>query len=216
MGLFDILGTKSVAFSPCVRCMTVAANRERRLPMSSPELHDIHLLGRVATGDREAFTELFDRHSPLVLGVLVRMLHRRDEAEDALQEAFLQAWKQAPSFDPERASARGWLLMLARSRALDRLRSERSRDRREEAVAAETATASIEPTGTSQLEEEERQGEISSALDGLSTSQRECIELAYFEGLTHSQVAERLGQPLGTVKSRILLGMGKLRLAMGG
>ena len=124
--------------------------------MSGSELHDVHLLGRVAAGDREAFAELFDTHSPLVLGVLVRMLGNRAEAEDVLQEAFLQAWRQADRYDPERATPRGWLLTLARSRALDGLRSDKARQRREETVWLDDETSSSEPVGTRHLEQNER------------------------------------------------------------
>ena len=172
-------------------------------------------MGRVAGGDREAFAAIFDRHSPIVLGMLLRMLRRHDLAEEILQEAFLQAWKQAESYRPERASPKGWLLLLARSRALDRIRSATARGRREQAVYADELLPSTEsPRGTRRLEEKERSGQLSQALEVLPAEQRKCIELAFFEGLTHRQVAERTGEPLGTVKSRIALGMNKLRQAL--
>ena len=184
--------------------------------MSSTERQDLLLLGRVARGDSDDFTELFDRHSPVVLGILMRMLGNRAESEEILQEAFLQAWRQAGRYDPRRASPCGWLIMLARSRALDRLRSDRARVQREETVYRDSQeSARVEsPVGTKKIEAEESRRTIVEALRLLPEEQRQCIELAFFDGLSHSQVASRLEQPLGTVKSRILLGMNKLREAM--
>lgn len=169
---------------------------------------DVLLLGRIRAGDRDAFAALFDRHAPVVLGLLLRILGSRPEAEEVLQEVFLQAWRQAERYDPARATPRGWLVVLARSRALDLVRSRESRKRRE----AETGAApDVAPVGTGSLEERERRLQVSSALGTLPSEQRRCIELAFFEGLTHTQIADRLDAPLGTVKSRIHLGMNKLR-----
>lgn len=185
------------------------------LPMQSrPDGDDSVLLSRIAAGDGDALTELFDRHSPVVLGLLVRIVGGRAEAEEVLQEVFLQAWMQADRYDEERATPRGWLLMLARSRALDRLRRREAQRRREDEAAEEGAGAAVIPMGTARLEAAERRGRIGAALGILSPEQRHCIELAFFEGLTHTQIAERLQAPLGTVKSRILLGMNKLRQAL--
>ena len=183
--------------------------------MEAAALEDIRLMGRVAGGDREAFAALFDRHSPVVLGMLVRMMRRHDVAEEILQEAFLQAWERAATYRPERATPKGWLLLMARSRALDRIRSATARGRREKAVYANETLASVAtPRGTERLEAEERSGLLGQALAVLPAEQRKCIELAFLEGLTHRQVAERTGEPLGTVKSRIALGMNKLRQAL--
>jgi RNA polymerase sigma-70 factor (ECF subfamily) len=184
--------------------------------MISTEFRDIQLMGRVAAGDQTAFADLFDRHSPVVLGVLIRMLRRRELAEEVLQEAFLQAWDQAGRYEPERATPRSWILMLARSRALDRLRSSQARGRREEAISAEHPwNVEVAPVGTEKLEATERSRQVAQALDGLPRDQRTCIELAFFGGLTHTQIAQRLEIPLGTIKSRIALGMRKLRNTMG-
>ncbi len=175
--------------------------------------NETDLLRRIATGDGDALSRVFELHSPVVLGMLVRILGSRAEAEEILQETFLQVWMQAERYEESRSSPRGWVLMLARSRALDRLRRRESSRRREEEVSGESVV-SIRPTGTERLEAAERKSLVSSALGVLSPEQRDCIELAYFEGLTHTQIAERLSAPLGTVKSRILLGMNKLRQAL--
>ena len=184
------------------------------IPVLNPELQDAHAIGQVAEGNEEAFARLFDRHSPPVLGMLIRILGGRGEAEEVLQEVFLQAWQQAERYDPARASPAGWLLMLARSRALDRIRSRDAQRRREREVEREKHSLSHRPVGTQRLEAAERERAVESALDRLPDEQRTCIELAFFEGLSHTQIAERLEAPLGTVKSRVLLGMKKLRQAL--
>lgn len=179
-------------------------------PAPPPEPADLDLVERLAEGDEAALAALYDRYASLVLGFLVRLLGAAGEAEEVLQEVFLQAWRQADRYRRELASPRGWLLMLARSRALDRLKSAQASRRREEAVVAE-GPRSMAPVGSERLEGEERRQCVRSALGGLPPSQREAIELAFFEGLSHTEIAARLGAPLGTVKSRVLLGMRKLR-----
>jgi len=182
--------------------------------MSGAPGRDEDLVRRTAAGDADAFAALFDRHSPRVLGFLIELLRSRGEAEEVLQEVFLQAWRRAGRYDPDRGSVPGWLLLLARSRALDRIRSRRSRVRREQAVDEDERSAGRggePPVGTRRLEQEERTRQVFSALGELPDEQRRAVELAFFEGLSHSQIARRLEAPLGTVKSRILLGMKKLR-----
>lgn len=176
---------------------------------------DARLLDAVAAGDADALAYLFDRHGAAVLGVLTRMLGRAGEADEVLQEVFLWLWKHPRRYDPSRSSLRGWLLVLARSRALDVLRADRSRRVREEGVERERPTVH-EPVPLQDLEQREAQRRLQRALGTLPDEQRRCIELAFFAGLSHSQIAARLQQPLGTVKSRIQLGMAKLRVALGG
>lgn len=176
--------------------------------------HDIELARRARQGDRDAFAQVFDEQAPLVLGVLLKILHRRAVAEEVLQDVFLQAWRRLDTFDPERGTLRAWLVTMARSRALDHLKSAKARGAREERVGKhETATVE-EPVGTRELELSEDRHRIRSALASLPAEQREAIELAYFGGLTHSQLAARLDAPLGTVKSRVKLGMTKLKAAL--
>lgn len=186
---------------------------------SAPELPDANLMSQVAAGDADAFALVFDRHSPAALGLLIQMLHRRAEAEEILQEVFLQVWRRAGDYDPGRASLRGWILVLARSRALDRVRSRRARLGREAATVEDRERLrggrDAEPVGTARLEARERSRQMFAALGELPEAQRRAVELAFFEGLTHSQIAQRVQAPLGTVKSRVLLGMKKLRHALG-
>lgn len=181
--------------------------------MAADEPEDEALARRVADGDRGAFAALYDRHAPQAFGLLVRMLGRRSEAEEMLQEVFLQVWRDAGRYRRRAASLRGWILMIARSRAIDRLRSRGARERREAATVERDppAPASLGPSGPERLEDRERRTRVSAALGALPPEQRRAIECAFFEGLSHRQAAERLGLPLGTVKSRILLGMRKLR-----
>ena len=175
---------------------------------------EVDLMSRVAGGDGDALARLFEVHAPVALGLLVRILGRKSEAEEVLQEVFLQVWTQADHYDAGRATPRGWILMLARSRALDRLRRRGSMQRREEAAVEEAREVEAPPVGTERLESRERRHRIHSALELLTPEQRRCSELAFFEGLTHTEIAKRLEAPLGTVKSRILLGMNKLRQAL--
>jgi RNA polymerase sigma-70 factor (ECF subfamily) len=168
---------------------------------------------RVAEGDGAAFAELFDGHSPIVLGFLVRLLRHRGLAEEVLQETFLQAWLQAGNYRPELGTPRGWLLLIARSRALDCLRRETSRGRREETLS-QNGPRRMDPVGTERLEEIERKERVRDGLAQLPEAQQTCLALAFNEDLSHSEIARRLSTPLGTVKSRVRLGMRKLGVVL--
>lgn len=173
------------------------------------------LLARIADGDTGAFEELFDRCSGMVLALLLPLLGRRETAEEVLQETFLQVWREAGRYRSRRASARGWLTVLARSRARDRLRSSRARAVREEAVVRLGVLALAEEPGAGEsLEVRDRRRLLTAALAAISPEQRQAVELAFFAGLSQRQVAGRLGLPLGTAKSRILLGLKKMRRAL--
>jgi RNA polymerase sigma-70 factor (ECF subfamily) len=175
-----------------------------------PAATDTDLVAQVALGSEAALSQFYDRYSGPVLGLLTRMLGGGGEAEEVMQEVFLQVWRQAERYRPQLASPRGWLLMMARSRALDRIKACAAVRRREELVLEDTPETEL-PLGSRRLEQAERSAQVRQALVGLPADQRQAIELAFFAGLTHSQIAERLGAPLGTIKSRVLLGMRKLR-----
>src|SRR5712692_6180663 len=167
---------------------------------------DEALLRRVAAGDARALRQLYDRCAPAALALALRILRNRAEAEDTLQDAFIEAWKRARTFDARRGSATAWLLAIARSRALDRLRAKGSADRAAQAAAREE----ILPRALEPAEERQERELLQRALSALPPEQRETLELAYFEGLTQSEIAARTGDPLGTVKTRCRLALDKL------
>lgn len=175
------------------------------------------LLKAVAGGEAAAFERLYDLYSPTVYGLLLRVSGEAAEAADLLQETFVQAWQNASRYDPSRGSEIAWLLTIARSRAIDRIRARRTRSTREDEAAKEISATgrSVEVRGASEaVELREARELVSAALRELPAEQREVIELAYFEGKTHSEIAAQLGQPLGSVKTRIQLGMKKLRVRL--
>jgi RNA polymerase sigma-70 factor (ECF subfamily) len=165
------------------------------------------MLDRVIARDPNALGELYDTHSRLLFGLILRILKNRDEAEDVLQEVFVQAWTRATTYQPAFGSPTGWLVSIARNRAIDRLRANAVRGRASEST-------SMSPTGEtpeSQASLGEQQLDIKRALDALPPEQRDLIEQAYFLGFTHSELAARCSLPLGTVKTRIRSGMQALR-----
>jgi RNA polymerase sigma-70 factor (ECF subfamily) len=174
---------------------------------------DASLLQRMAAGDELALGTLYDRWHQLVHAVVARIVRGRGEIDDVVEEAFWQAWRQASRFDQGRGSVRTWLLTIARSRALDRVRAvkrlhEEPLDGEHAEVAAQ-ATAESDPGRDA--EATERRVVVLAALAELPPEQREALELGYFGGLSQSEIAERTGQPLGTIKTRIRLAMQKLR-----
>jgi RNA polymerase sigma-70 factor (ECF subfamily) len=171
-------------------------------------------LAAVAGGDAAAFEALYDRHSPLLYGLLLRILGSTEDAQEVLQETFVKAWTKAAMFDPSRGSETAWLISMARSRAIDRLRARKVRVERENDAGREISIQSSfvdSRSGADVAERSEERTAVRGALAELPEAQRIALELAYFEGLSQSEIAERLGQPLGTVKTRMQLGMKKLR-----
>jgi RNA polymerase sigma-70 factor (ECF subfamily) len=176
---------------------------------------DLALLRRVAVRDEAALAELYDRYASLLLAVTRRILGAAAEAEEVLQDAFFQVWLQADRYNPSRSSVSTWLVLIARSRALDRLRSRRSLERATTAAAAEPAPpADASSGGEARVLNAERSARVRSALDELPAEQRDVLELAFFGGLSQSEIAATTGAPLGTVKTRALLAMKKLRQAL--
>jgi len=174
---------------------------------------DLSLVKRMAAGDDQALGALYDRWHPIVHGVVARLLRQPDDVDDVVEETFWQAWRQASRFDPTRGAVQTWLLTIARSRALDRVRS--LRRRREEPLEGADGQVVVQQAGTSDpgldAEASERRRIVVTALSGLPAEQREALELGYFSGLSQTEIAERTGQPLGTVKTRMRLAMQKLR-----
>ncbi|HZH90696.1 MAG TPA: sigma-70 family RNA polymerase sigma factor [Pyrinomonadaceae bacterium] len=170
---------------------------------------DTELLHAVARGDESALAAIYDRYNSILLGLLLRILHSRVEAEDVLQEVFLQIWQRAANFDEARGRAFTWMVTLARSRAIDRLRALQSRQRADD-TALRDAPEAVGDAGDDVYHGEQREI-VRAALAEIPEEQRRALLLAYFEGLTQSEIAERLGQPLGTVKTRMRSGMSKLR-----
>ncbi len=176
---------------------------------------DRPLMARVEARDADALAELYDRHAARLLGLARRVLGDGGEAEEVLQEVFLFVWKSAGSFDPARGHALTWLLIVTRSRAIDRLRARRGVSRPEVRSLEDLAE---EPASGDDVEARSagRQWETlcRSAVRELPADQRHALELAYFDGLTHQEIAERTSTPLGTVKTRVRLGLMKLRERM--
>jgi RNA polymerase sigma-70 factor, ECF subfamily len=174
------------------------------------------LIARIAAGDREAFSRLYDLLAPTAFGLIRRVLRDPEAAADVLQEVFWQVWREAPQYDPKRGSPEAWLIMRAKTRAIDRLRSMRRRDRTFVAPVDESvAQGGDGPVPNPAVVAEDR-GLVRTALAQLPEPQRRVIELAFFEGLTQSEIATRLGEPLGTVKTRARLGLERLRGALRG
>jgi RNA polymerase sigma-70 factor, ECF subfamily len=171
---------------------------------------DAELIRATARGDEAAFASLYDRFSPILFGLLLRILHSRAEAEDVLQEVFLQVWQQARAFDSTRGRAFTWMVTLARSRAIDRLRAVDSRDR-----AARRSVEDAPPTvnfedASDEAVRAERAEAVRGALAELPEEQQQVLLLAYLGGMSQTEIAEAKNQPLGTVKTRTRAGLKKL------
>lgn len=179
--------------------------------VTSSEPDPADLIARCAAGDQSALARLYDSTAAHVHGLALRILADRELAEEITGDVYLQVWRSAASYDARRGNPLAWLLTITRSRAIDRLRATAG-DRRQTApfeLGLKTASPEPNPEETSTLAQRGRF--VRAALDRLSREQREVIELAFFGGLSHLEIASTLGAPLGTVKTRIRLGMGRLR-----
>jgi RNA polymerase sigma-70 factor (ECF subfamily) len=169
------------------------------------------LLGQVARKNEGALAELYHHTSPLVYGLALRMVRERFAAEDITQEVYMQVWRRADAFDPARGNVLSWIITITRSRTLDRLRSSKARLNREDNREVIDAFHDPSPDPEHTSSESERARFVRRFLSQLPTDQRSVIELAFFSGLTHGEIASRTGLPLGTIKSRIRIGMMQLR-----
>jgi RNA polymerase sigma-70 factor (ECF subfamily) len=166
---------------------------------------DMRLVARIRAGEQDALSDLYDRYSSVVYGVALRVLQNAAAAEDIVQDIFLQLWRKPDAFDSSRGSLVAWLAVIARHRAIDRLRQRRPETDIEEVVIA---------GGTDLRDEAERAlviEKVRAALGEMNENQRTALEMAYFQGLTHTEIAEKTGEPLGTIKTRIRSGLQTLR-----
>jgi RNA polymerase sigma-70 factor (ECF subfamily) len=180
------------------------------------QLADEDLMELVQAGSAEAFELVYDRHCDVAFSLAYRMCGRRASAEDVLQEAFLAAWRSGARYDRQRGSVRNWILRIVRNRAIDALRRGTVRDRHnfEEEGIVERLPA--EGLTEQQVLQREQAGEVKDLLRELPAEQSRVIELAYFGGFTHTEIATILQMPVGTVKGRMRLGLAKMRLALPG
>jgi len=174
------------------------------------------LITRIAAGDRDAFSRFYDLLAPTAFGLIRRVLRDPEAAAEVLQEVFWQVWREAPQYDLKRGSPEAWLVMRAKTRAIDRLRSIRRRDRTFVAPVDDSVAQRNDGPAENPAVVAEDRGLVQMALAQLPEPQRRVIELAFFEGLTQSEIATRLGEPLGTVKTRARLGLERLRGALRG
>lgn len=185
------------------------------------ELSDAELIGRAGEGEARALEVLYDRYSSVVFSFALRLVGDRQLAEEVLQEVFFRAWQQGGSFSQKRGTFITWLLSITHNLAIDEIRKRRRRPQKAESEEPEALLAAVPDTGSgADVEDEVWLGAlretIVGALDQLPPPQREAIELAYYQGLTQREIAETLGEPLGTIKTRMRLGLLKLREALGG
>ena len=183
---------------------------------TAQQVLDQEMIARIGRRDQSAFSALYDRLSGPLYSLAMKMLGDPAEAQDALQDVFLQIWSRAGTYDPEQSSVFSWTVLLTRSRVIDRLRA---RGRRSRVVVASTEDSSTTVAGDASTvesaadtaEKNDEAARVRYVLNNLPSEQREAIELAFFEHLSHHEIAARLGQPLGTVKARIRRGLLKLR-----
>lgn len=175
---------------------------------------DPALLAKIVKGDQQAFSQLYDHSSTLLYTLAFRIVGNREEADELLQDVYLEVWRKVARYDIGRGSPLAWLITLTRSRAIDRLRTRSSKGKTEMPPMDATMSSRVPDLGPSPYEtqaDQELRMAIGAAMTGLPQGQQQAIELAYYEGLSHQEIAARLNQPLGTVKTRIKLGLAKLR-----
>ncbi|HLC13720.1 MAG TPA: sigma-70 family RNA polymerase sigma factor [Chthoniobacterales bacterium] len=179
------------------------------------QIADREMIERIGRGDQSAFSALYDRLSRPLYSLALRMLGDAGDAQDALQDVFLQIWSRAATYNPEQSTVFSWTVLLTRSRVIDRLRARKRRLRIVDSATgdedADVADASTMESAADTADENDEAARVRSVLNNLPSEQREAIELAFFGHLTHHEIAARLGEPLGTIKARIRRGLLKLR-----
>jgi RNA polymerase sigma-70 factor (ECF subfamily) len=200
-----VSGRKSVLGLPSLG--SSRGPRRPPVPKELAHLSDEALVALVVRSDEVALAELYDRYGRAAYGLALRILRDEDLAQDAVQEAFLAVWRSAARFLPERAKASTWILTLVHRRAVDLVRREERRRAEPLGEELEAVAGSTEESAWLRLERER----VQAALRQLPDQQREALELAYYGGFTQSELAERLGLPLGTIKSRMFAGLSRLR-----
>jgi RNA polymerase sigma-70 factor (ECF subfamily) len=188
-----------------------SGERGRRKRQQSREAK---IVAAIAAGDSEALSELYDRYSGMLLGLATKVLRDSAEAEEVLQEAMLQAWRQASRYDPARSSVSTWLVLITRSRAIDRLRSRKVVQKTVTAAQHEKVSMHTSPEGVGNVFMLERRKRLAVELAKLPQEQRQVLEMAFYQGMTQSEISSRTDTPLGTVKTRTLLAMRKLLKAL--
>ena len=186
---------------------TLAAKREKASKEAT-------LVEAVATGDESALAQLYDRYSGLLVGLSRRIVGSQEEAEDVLQDVFVQVWNQAGRYDRRRSSVSTWLVLITRSRSIDRLRTRQVVDRTAQSAHEEDPKFDTSPEGMGNVLHRERRLRLREELSKLPEEQRQILEFSFFKGLTQTEISSSTGVPLGTVKTRTLLAMKKLRKAL--
>lgn len=169
------------------------------------------VVARIAAGDQSALAAFYEGTAAQAFGLALRIVGNRAAAEDVLEEVYVQAWRQADRYAPDRGSPLAWLMMITRTRSLDHVRARKADPVKGVAISEALDVPADAPSPEDASAHAEWHGPLHEALDALPAEQREVIDLAYFEGLSHSEIAERLDVPVGTVKTRMRLGMSKVR-----
>jgi RNA polymerase sigma-70 factor, ECF subfamily len=178
------------------------------------ELVDASLLQRIAAGDQQAMADVYGKASAVVYGMALRMLLDPRDAEEAMLDTFLHIWRKASTFDPELGNPSVWLIMIARCRILDRVRAQKTRRQYEESFEEDWEVPSFAPNAEDTAIAGHAAATVRSALCRLNPVQKQALELAYFQGMTHEEIADATGRPLGTVKTQIRQGLLRLRKLM--
>jgi RNA polymerase sigma-70 factor (ECF subfamily) len=199
-------------FRPFAAELPAISSFEQSVNDQENQERDIELLRQIAAGDRLAFAEFYDRNSVLMFSVASRILSDPGDAEDVLQEAFVQIWEKAKNFDPKLGKPSSWAAILVRNKAIDRIRASQRRTRLAAEAGTEMAIAAEHDNSANEaIHGHDKAKLIQSAIFELPAEQRQAIELAYFSGLTQNEISEKLQEPLGTIKARVRRGLLKLR-----